>query len=166
MAALGDTSPPKNPRSDGYGYNPRCIKRDISNYLTQRDATTAKIASLISSSTSIATFQNTMQSGTGVHPAGHFTISGDPGSDFYVSPGDPAFWLHHSMIDRTWYIWQSQDFKNRQQVIAGGTSMFGGGAQATLDDNVDLEVLNVDGKKYAIKDLVSTIAGPMCYIYE
>ena len=165
MAALGDTTPPKNPRSDGYGYNPRCIKRDISNYLTQRDATTAKIASLISSSTSIAAFQNTMQSGTGVHPAGHFTISGDPGSDFYVSPGDPAFWLHHSMIDRVWYIWQSQDFKNRQQVIAGGTSMFGGG-KATLNDGVDLEVLNVDGKKYTIKDLVSTVAGPMCYVYE
>lgn len=106
-----------------------------------------------------------MQSGTGVHPAGHFTISGDPGSDFYVSPGDPAFWLHHSMIDRIWYIWQSQDFKNRQQVIAGGTSMFGGG-KATLNDGVDLEVLNVDGKKYTIKDLVSTVAGPMCYVYE
>ncbi|KAK3214119.1 hypothetical protein GRF29_28g2082966 [Pseudopithomyces chartarum] len=126
-AALGDTSPPKNPRADGYGYNPRCIKRDLSNYLTQRDATTAKIASLITSSTTIAKFQDTMQMGTGVHPAGHFTISGDPGSDFYVSPGDPAFWLHHSMIDRTWYIWQTQDFKNRQQVIAGGTSMFGVG---------------------------------------
>lgn len=80
MAALGDTSPPKNPRSDGYGYNPRCIKRDISGYLTQRDATTAKIAALISGQSTIANFQNQMQSGTGVHPAGHFTISGDPGS--------------------------------------------------------------------------------------
>lgn len=70
------------------------------------------------------------------------------------------------MIDRTWYIWQTQDFKNRQQVIAGGTSMFGGGKAATLNDGVDLEVLNVDGKKYTIKDLVSTVAGPFCYIYE
>lgn len=80
MAALGDTSPPKNPRSDGYGYNPRCIKRDISGYLTQRDASTAKIAALITASKDIATFQSQMQSGTGVHQAGHFTISGDPGS--------------------------------------------------------------------------------------
>jgi hypothetical protein len=52
----------------------------LSNYLTQRDATTAKIASLITSSKDIATFQSVMQSGTGVHQAGHFTISGDPGS--------------------------------------------------------------------------------------
>ena len=80
MAAMGDTSPPKNPRSDGYGYNPRCIRRDISNYLTQRDATTAKIASLISGQSTIGNFQDQMQSGTGVHSAGHFTISGDPGS--------------------------------------------------------------------------------------
>ncbi|KAF2112630.1 hypothetical protein BDV96DRAFT_648882 [Lophiotrema nucula] len=166
MAALPDTTPPKNPRTDGYGYNPRCIKRDISNYLTNRDATTAKIAALITSSANIATFQNTMQSGTGVHPAGHFTISGDPGSDFYVSPGDPAFWLHHGMIDRTWYIWQTQDFANRQQVIAGGTSMMGGGKAQSLEDVVDLEVLNVGGKSYKIKELVSTVAGPLCYVYE
>ncbi|KAF2875087.1 hypothetical protein BDV95DRAFT_307940 [Massariosphaeria phaeospora] len=165
MAAMGDTTPPRNSRTDGMGYNPRCIKRDLSNYLTQRDATTAKIAALITSSANINTFQNQMQSGTGVHPAGHFTISGDPGSDFYVSPGDPAFWLHHSMIDRVWSIWQTQDFANRQQVIAGGTSMMGSG-KATLEDAVDLEVLNVDGKKYKIKELVSTVDGPFCYVYE
>ncbi|CAO2651591.1 Nn.00g041610.m01.CDS01 [Neocucurbitaria sp. VM-36] len=166
MAAMGDTNPPKNPRSDGYGYNPRCIKRDISGYLVQRDATTAKIAALITGSKTIGPFQDTMQSGTGVHPAGHFTVSGDPGSDFYTSPGDPYFWLHHSQIDRTWYIWQAQDFANRQQVIAGGTSMMGGGRAQSLEDTVDLEVLNVDGKTYKIKDLVSTVAGPFCYVYE
>jgi len=95
MAALGDTSPPKNPRSDGYGFNPRCIKRDLSNYLTQRDATTAKIASLITGTKDIATFQSTMQSGTGVHQAGHFTISGDPGSGTSINsspvPHDPRY---------------------------------------------------------------------------
>ena len=87
---MADTSPPRNPRSDGYGYNPRCIKRDLSNYLTARDCTTAKIAALITGASSIGTFQNNMQSSNGVHSGGHFTISGDPGSDFYTSPGDPA----------------------------------------------------------------------------
>ena len=165
MAALADTTPPRNPRADGFGYNPRCVKRDISNYLTQRDATTAKIATLITGSKDINTFQTRMQAMDGVHPAGHFTISGDPGSDFYVSPGDPAFWLHHGMIDRVWYIWQTQDFATRQQVIAGGKSMIGGG-QATLNDVVDMEVINVDGKSYKISELVSTVDGPFCYVYE
>lgn len=71
------------------------------------------------------------------------------------------------MIDRVWYIWQTQDFSARQQVIAGGTSMMGfGGRQQSLEDVVDLEVLNVDGKSYKIKELVSTVAGPLCYVYE
>jgi tyrosinase len=87
-------------------------------------------------------------------------------TDFYVSPGDPYFWLHHSMIDRVWWIWQAQDFANRQQVIAGGTSMLGGGRAQSLEDSIDLEVLNVDGKPYKIKELVSTVAGPLCYVYE
>jgi tyrosinase len=87
-------------------------------------------------------------------------------ADFYTSPGDPYFWLHHSMIDRTWWIWQAQDFANRQQVIAGGTSMYGGGRAQSLEDNIDIDVLNVDGKAYKIKELVSTVAGPFCYIYE
>lgn len=86
MAALGDTTPPKNPRSDGYGYNPRCIKRDISGYLVQRDATTAKIASLITGSKTIGPFQDNMQVSNGVHGAGHFTVSGDPGSGTFPSP--------------------------------------------------------------------------------
>ncbi|KAF1830579.1 Di-copper centre-containing protein [Decorospora gaudefroyi] len=166
VAVMADPQPARNPRVDGFGYNPRCIMRDISGYLTSRDATTEKIATLITNSTAIGPFQDTMQSFNGVHGAGHFTVAGDPGSDFYTSPGDPYFWLHHAMIDRTWYIWQIQQFGSRQQVIAGGTSMMGGGRLQSLEDNVDLEVLNVDGKAYKIKELVSTVAGPFCYVYE
>lgn len=44
--------------------------------------------------------------------------------------------------------------------------MMGGGRAQSLDDVVDLEVLNVDGKAYKIKELVSTVLGPFCYVYE
>jgi tyrosinase len=98
--------------------------------------------------------------------ATYFAMHTYIGIDFYTSPGDPYFWLHHSNIDRVWWIWQTQDYANRQQVIAGGTSMLGWGKAQSLEDNIDLEVLNVDGKKYKIKELVSTIAGPFCYVYE
>jgi hypothetical protein len=40
-------------------------------------------------------------------------MGGDPGRDFFTSPGDPLFYLHHGMIDRTWWIWQSLDKKTR-----------------------------------------------------
>lgn len=107
----------------------------------------------------------------GVHVAGHYTIAGDPGGDFYTSPNDPAFFVHHGMIDRTWYIWQTQDLPNRLAVIAGGTDMMGGffgggGRQQSLDDVVDLGVAAPNGKSYKIRELVSTVDGPFCYVYE
>ncbi|TPX11369.1 uncharacterized protein E0L32_001187 [Thyridium curvatum] len=165
-------APPRNPRTDGFGANPRCLRRDISNYLTSRYGRTEDIVALITRSANIGTFQNTMQNtsptgGMGVHGVGHFTIAGDPGGDFYTSPNDPAFWVHHGMIDRTWTIWQTQDLANRMQVIQGGTSMMGFSAkQQSLDDVVDLGVVAPEGKKYAIKDLVSIVDGPFCYAYE
>jgi tyrosinase len=170
-----DPAPPRNPRADGYGDNPRCLRRDISNYLSSRYTRTEDIVSLITTSRDIATFQNVMQGGgfgfggaaggIGVHAGGHFTIAGDPAGDFYTSPNDPAFWLHHAMIDRTWTIWQSQDLAARTNVIAGGTSMMGfGGRMQSLDDLVDLGV--VGDKVYKIRDLVSVVDGPFCYVYE
>jgi len=41
----------------------------------------------------------------GPHGGIHYTIGGDPGGDFFTSPGDPAFWVHHGMMDRVWAIW-------------------------------------------------------------
>ncbi|RDL35494.1 Di-copper centre-containing [Venustampulla echinocandica] len=170
VSPLADPAPPRNPRSDGFGDNSRCLRRDLGPGLTSKYATTSILASLITGRKDIGTFQNDLQSaggfggGMGVHGAAHFTIGSDPGGDFYTSPGDPAFWLLHGGIDRLWTIWQSQDLPNRMQVIAGGTSMMGGGAAQKLTDNVDIS--NVAGKVYQIKDLVSVVDGPFCYVYE
>ncbi|KAK1758292.1 hypothetical protein QBC47DRAFT_440839 [Echria macrotheca] len=165
LSVAVDPAPKANPRADGYGDNPRCLRRDISNQLSSRYGRTEDIVRLIQNAKSIGPFQDNMQASNGVHNTGHFTIAGDPGGDFYISPNDPAFWLHHSMIDRTWYIWQTQDFANRQQVIAGGTSMMGFSTRMqSLDDPVDLGV--VGEKVYKIRDLVSTVDGPFCYVYE
>lgn len=171
FAAETDPSPAANPQSNGMGKNTRCLRRDMSNYLTSRYGRTEDIVALITNSKTIGTFQDTMQSvspsgGMGVHGVGHFTIAGDPGADFYQSPNDPGFWVHHGMIDRTWSIWQTQQLANRTAVIAGGTSMMGFGRQQTLDDIVDLGVVGVDSKTYKIRELVSTVDGPFCYTYE
>ncbi|KAL6150287.1 hypothetical protein ACJBU6_10586 [Exserohilum turcicum] len=90
--------PTNNSRADGYGYNPRCVTRDISNYLTSRYTRTPQIAALILNHTTIGDFQDTMQLRTGVHGAGHFTVSGDPGSDFYTSPG--GMWNASPIVTR------------------------------------------------------------------
>lgn len=103
---MADPAPPKNAQADGFGNNPRCLRRDLGPYLTKNYATYTNIASLITSYKNIGDFQTVMQGGTGVHSAAHFTIGSDPGGDFYTSPGDPAFFLLHGQIDRVWTIWQ------------------------------------------------------------
>ena len=100
----------------------------------------------------------------GVHAAGHFTIGGDPGGDFYTSPGDPTFFLHHAQVDRTWWMWQNQDPAHRTYAVAG-TITFSNtppSRNATLDDLIDL---GVKGDAIKLRDTMSTLAGPFCYVY-
>lgn len=164
MSPVADPPPPKNPQANGYGNNPRCIRRDITNYLSSRYGTTAAIVASIKNFDNVLTFQNFMQGGEGVHPVGHYTVSGDPGGDFYISPNEPSFWAHHSMIDRVWTIWQSLNYSSRVTQMEGGTSMFGGGKAQQLTDLVYQGV--VAKETYMIKDLLSTVDGPFCYRYE
>ncbi|KAK3319670.1 hypothetical protein B0T19DRAFT_404239 [Cercophora scortea] len=129
-----------NPRSDGLGYNPRCLRRDINKNAAA--VTTANYTlDLITKNSNVYWFQTVMegqfaQGKWGVHSGGHYTISGDPAGDFYVSPGDPAFWLHHAMIDRVWWIWQMQDLTKRLTEVSMTKTMNNQppSANGTLDD--------------------------------
>ena len=83
-----------NPQADGLGYNPRCLSRDLSKQAaySSRDE---EITALINGNKDVLSFQNRMQGDfpnqyLGVHTAGHFTIGGDAGSDFFNSPSDPV----------------------------------------------------------------------------
>ena len=101
----------------------------------------------------------------GVHTAGHFTIGGDPGGDLFASPADPAFFLHHAMIDRVWWIWQNLDIKKRQYAI-GGTLTINNqppSRNVTLDDTFDMGFVGVP--KVSIGETSNTLGGPFCYIY-
>ena len=98
----------------GLTYNPRCLKRDISSFVSSqwsRDIDSYNL--IIANGSNVYWFQTVMQGNFfidgfyGVHTAGHFTYgNGDPGGDLFSSPGDPNFWLHHAQIDRTYWIWQ------------------------------------------------------------
>jgi tyrosinase len=108
--------------------NPRCLKRDLNADAGMRFASFRNTTDLITNSPNIEIFRTTMEAdpryipnSLGVHGGGHFMISGDPGSDAFISPGDPAFYLHHGQIDRVYWIWQMMDFANRQVRI----SLFG-----------------------------------------
>lgn len=156
-----------------FAYNPRCLKRDLTTKINQKFANPSAILSNILVPKDIDSFQMQMQgvpgSGViGVHGGGHYSLGGDPGRDFFVSPSDPAFYLHHAMIDRVWWIWQLLSAKDRTQgpTAVAGTRTFMNNppsADTTIDDLIDMGFSG--GSPLPIKDLLSTTAGPFCYIY-
>jgi len=69
---------------NGLDYNPRCLRRDISSYVSMRWTKSSDVTGLITNYTDIGSFQDTMQGNftsdnIGVHGGGHYTIGGDPG---------------------------------------------------------------------------------------
>lgn len=74
------------------------------------------------------------------------------------------------MIDRVWWIWQNLDLPNRQNALAGTLTFANDppSRNATLDDVVNLDVNNAPGYEGGItlRELMSTMDGPFCYVYE
>ena len=75
------------------------------------------------------------------------------------------FYLHHGMIDRTWWIWQMLDPSKRKDQISGTDTFLNvpPSANTTLDTPIDLGY--AAGPSVTMRDLMSTIEGPFCYIY-
>ncbi|KAF2748439.1 Di-copper centre-containing protein [Sporormia fimetaria CBS 119925] len=167
---LGPVISPGNPGPFGLGYNPRCIKRDISQFAANGWSKDEDVADLIKTHKNFYWFSTLMQGDfmkgyLGVHTAGHFTVGGDPGGDLFASPGDPFFFLHHAMIDRVWWIWQNQDIKNRVYQVQGTLTVNNEppSRNTTLDDTIDLTY--VGAPVTTIRDVSHTLGGPLCYIY-
>ncbi|RSM02270.1 hypothetical protein CDV31_010990 [Fusarium ambrosium] len=153
-------------------YNPRCLKRDLGDAVNRRYANATSVLRNILQPKNAYDFQMQMQgipgSGDiGIHGGGHYSLGGDPGNDVFTSPGDPAFYLHHAMIDRVWWIWQMLSPKERQYGKAAlmGTNTFldiPASNATTFEDYVNF---GWAGESRQIKDLMSTLSGPFCYVY-
>jgi tyrosinase len=53
---------------------------------------------------------------------GGLVVGGDPGGDVFVSPNEPAFFLHHGQLDRHWWMWanyQASEIKKRTSMYDG-----------------------------------------------
>lgn len=171
LASINDSNP--NPLPSGKGYNPRCFRRSL-NVVSASGASDYNCTKLITSHSDIGSFQDFMQGPFeygvpeyGIHASAHYMVGGDPGGDFFTSPGDPFFWFLHAEIDRIWWIWQIQDFGECVNQIAGTFTAHNKppSPELTLDDVVELGVL--DGSKgIKIRDAVDTMGGPFCYLYE
>ncbi|KAK6209976.1 hypothetical protein QIS74_11560 [Colletotrichum tabaci] len=158
-----------------FAYNPRCLKRDLTTAINRMYSNASAVLHNILVPQDVGKFQLEMQGdpetgtmGMGIHGGGHFTLGGDPGRDFFVSPSDPAFYLHHANIDRVWWMWQMLSPNDRQfsEDAVMGTNTFLNqppSANTTLDDI--LEYGYAAGPPMKIRDTMSTFAGPFCYLY-
>jgi tyrosinase len=162
------------PSGNPLDYNPRCLKRDLTDAINRRFANATSVIRTIAEKT-IGDFQGRMQGNIdfssgdiGIHGGPHYSLGGDPGRDVGVSSSDPMFFLHHGGVDRAWWIWQMLDPKNR---IYGNNAINGTGTflnmppspEQTLDDTIEMQY--VTDQVVKIRDLMSTTAGPFCYIY-
>lgn len=165
-----------------YEYNPRCLKRDLTDAILHRFANTSSVRSLLARD-NIWDFETTMQGAKGVaelgvHGAGHYCTGGDPGRDFYVSPGDPIFWSHHANIDRVWWMWQMLDPEDRASTAINELASTGTiNGPLTMNDEYEphgngtaasLQNLGYvsEGQEVALGSLMSTTEGMFCYVYE
>lgn len=155
-------------------YNPRCLKRDLTTAASSGWLTIPNLLNVTvgQASKNIGTFQDEFQAGPsrfaqgflGLHAAGHFAIGGDAG-DFFSSPVDPAFFLHHAMVDRVWWLWQALHL-DQANTVAGTRTLFDpSGPPTTKEDLIEMNYINVETVQ--IKDLLNTLGGsPLCYVYS
>jgi tyrosinase len=56
----------------------------------------------------------------GIHGSVHIWVGGTM-ADASVSPADPIFWMHHSNLDRLWWIWYNSPQGNHQNPPLSGS---------------------------------------------
>ncbi|KAK1761507.1 hypothetical protein QBC47DRAFT_429064 [Echria macrotheca] len=162
------------PAASPLAHNPRCLRRDISAWVSSNWTTDRDSWDLITLTDNITAFQTLMQGDFargfyGVHAAGHFTFGGDPGGDLWASPGDPAFYLHHAQIDRTWWIWQNYKSPESRTTAIGGTVTPNDtppSQNGTIGDLLDLGILTAPLTIARVMSTVGLTGGPLCYVYE
>ncbi|KAI0911015.1 hypothetical protein F4823DRAFT_561369 [Ustulina deusta] len=167
---------PKNPRSDGTGSNPRCLRRDV-NRNAAMGATADRAFSLLTNNNDIDSFYNQLL-GTpppkndpypwGIHTAGHYIAAVDPGGDPFTSPGDPLFYFHHTSLDRLWWIWQMQDPANRLYAIPFVDMNMTMPMKRAVDPHnvtVDMEWLGPPIQLLETHDQLGGNGGAFCYVY-
>ncbi|KJZ75412.1 hypothetical protein HIM_05108 [Hirsutella minnesotensis 3608] len=164
--SLGPVTPGHPPTpGDTFGlqYNPRCLTRSFIPAVSKQYLTWDVLVDLLQSH-DIHRFRPLFEDGNGIHPMTHAAIGG-LALDFFASPGDPVFYFLHGQLDRIWALWQGQNWHERRDAL-DGTETFQNlvpSPNVTLDTPMNMYYA---GGKIPVRNAMSTIDGPFCYIYE
>ncbi|KAK4442953.1 hypothetical protein QBC34DRAFT_443795 [Podospora aff. communis PSN243] len=146
--------------------NPETTDRDLFGHRYTREIVTGILAN-----TSYDGFRKELEGGP--HASVHMGVAigngrgkqGDlvPSS----SPNDPIFFLHHTMVDRLWWVWQQED-ESRIKAYEGFHRLPPGapegeeGTPVTLKDILPMGDLADDG---IVEDYMDTRSAHLCYEY-
>ncbi|TGO07565.1 hypothetical protein BTUL_0265g00140 [Botrytis tulipae] len=79
----------------------------------------------------------------------------------FTAPYDPVFFLHHTQLDRLWWLWQQKDTQNRLYQYRGAAA-FKSLEKASVKDLLLMGELVAD---IEVKDILDTESGISCYNY-
>lgn len=153
----------------GFDYNPRCLNRSLNDFVASRYTNETLVARLLQS-TKMADFQMVMDHWPpradgvlGLHGGGHYSI-GSTLQDLFSSSQDPAFFLHHSQIDRLWAMWQAGDERNRRYALNGTSTILNPpwAEPVTLDMVMEFGILD---RPRPVHEAMSPAAFELCYTY-
>jgi tyrosinase len=158
----------------GLGYNPRGLKRDLGPDMNMRYANYTTILKLLTQP-NVDAFRIVSEGvpytpEIGPHGGVHYTIGGDPGGDLFTSPADPAFWAHHSQMDRMWALWQALGFSSSERYTDLGKGSYAHRTWENMPPSGLAELSDVIEMGYAapsttIAHVMSTTGGEFCYFY-
>ncbi|TFK21130.1 tyrosinase [Coprinopsis marcescibilis] len=95
------------------------------------------------------------------HETGHAIVGGDL-TNFYTSPGDPLFYLHHANIDRVWWQWQQLDLARLTDISGPADVNNLNGPQVALNTVMSFGTI---APNVTVGEMMNTALEPLCYSY-
>lgn len=153
---------------------PQCIKRQLRSDTLVENNNQSNIDALLASPdiTTVLRWFNGLDlldgfTEKGIHGGGHYAVGGNGGtvSDFFASPQDPAFFLHHSQLDRLWAEWQDRHPALRYTYNGTSTMLNPPGVTPEVD-NSTVMTFGVVGDPITVGETADTMGmTPYCYVY-
>ena len=143
-------------------YSPHCLSRGFQNlvgdlgHIDGQDVSPQSVEEVLRAET-YDKFVELMEGR--LHDVIPFGIAGD--FETFTAPYDPLFFLHHTQLDRLWWLWQQRSAE-RVLWAYGGHKSRHSMELASLED--DLEYKGLAGV-VKVKEVMNTEKGVLCYRY-